>query len=106
RNVRELRHETGKAVALIADLQGPKLRIADIDGTRVLETGSECVVAGEGAARDGDLPVAPAVIGEVLQPGHDVLISDGLVRLRVEDVADGRARCAVVVGGPVSSHKG
>src|SRR2546428_4669700 len=47
-----------------------------------------------------------ATIGEVLQPGHDVLISDGLVRLRVEDVDAGRARCAVVVGGPVSAHKG
>jgi pyruvate kinase len=46
------------------------------------------------------------VIGDVLQPGHDVLIDDGLVRLRVQEVERGRARCAVVVGGVVSSHKG
>jgi pyruvate kinase len=46
------------------------------------------------------------VIGEVLRPGHDVLIDDGLVRLRVDEVEEGRARCAVVVGGRVSSHKG
>src|SRR5439155_26202891 len=63
-------------------------------------------VAGDSAVGDGDLPIAPAVIGQVLQPGHDVLIADGLVRLRVEDVEAGRARCAVVVGGPVSAHKG
>ena len=42
----------------------------------------------------------------MLQPGHDVLIDDGLVRLRVEEVEQGRARCAVLVGGTVSSHKG
>ena len=43
----------------------------------------------------------------MLQPGHDVLIDDGLVRLRVEAVAgEYCARCAVVVGGTVSSHKG
>ena len=47
------------------------------------------------------------MIGDVLAPGHDVLIDDGLVRLRVEEVdGGGRARCAVVVGGRVSSHKG
>ena len=106
RSVRELQGELGRHVALIADLQGPKLRIADLDGTRLLRPGDDVVVAGAPAARDGDLPIAPAVISEVLQPGHDVLISDGLVRLRVESVAEGRARCAVIVGGPVSANKG
>jgi pyruvate kinase len=106
RTVRELQEELGRPLALIADLQGPKLRIGELDETRHLRTGEHVVVAGSTAARDGDLPVAPAVIGEVLQPGHDVLIADGLVRLRVESVAEGRAQCAVVVGGPVSAHKG
>ena len=46
------------------------------------------------------------MIGEVLQPGHEVLIDDGLVRLRVERVDSGRALCTVIVGGPVGSHKG
>jgi pyruvate kinase len=55
---------------------------------------------------DGELPVRPSVIGQVLQPGHDVLIDDGLVRLRVEAVEAGKARCAVLVGGAVSAHKG
>ena len=64
------------------------------------------MIAAEETARDGELPVSPAVIGEVLTPGNDVLIDDGLVRLRVEEVEHGRARCAVVVGGVISSHKG
>ena len=46
------------------------------------------------------------MLGQVLQPGHDVLIDDGLVRLRVQAVDQGKARCAVVVGGLVAEHKG
>ena len=46
------------------------------------------------------------MIGDVLRPGHHVLIDDGLIRLRVEDVEHGRVHCAVLVGGAVSAHKG
>ncbi|HSL65189.1 MAG TPA: pyruvate kinase, partial [Gaiellaceae bacterium] len=107
RLVREVQDESGwRTLALVADLQGPKLRLGDLDAPVELLKGEEVVVAGEEAARDGDLPVAPAVVGDVLQPGHDVLVDDGLVRLRVEAVERGRARCTVVVGGTVSSHKG
>ena len=64
------------------------------------------MIAGEDAAQDDDIPVSPAVLGSVLQPGNDILIDDGLVRLRVEKVERGRARCQVVVGGVVKPHKG
>src|SRR5690349_3172956 len=104
--VREVQQETGKPLALIADLQGPKLRIGELPGPRVLLKDEEVLVVGEQSAIDSELPVAPAVIGEVLRPGHDVLIDDGLVRLAVEEVDQGRARCRVVVGGEVKSHKG
>ena len=104
--VREIAAELGRPVALIADLQGPKLRIGELAEPVVLHTGDQIKVCAEEAASDGELPIAPAVIGDVLAPGHDVLIDDGLVRLRVEEVESGRATCAVVVGGLVSSHKG
>jgi pyruvate kinase len=106
RTVREVQEETGKPIALIADLQGPKLRIGDLPAPRVLLKDEEVLVVGEQTAIDSELPVAPAVIGEVLRPGHDVLIDDGLVRLAVVEVEHGRARCRVVVGGEVKSHKG
>jgi pyruvate kinase len=106
RVVREVQDEAGKPLTLIADLQGPKLRIGDLPAPRILLKGDEVVVVGEQSAVNGELPVAPAVIGEVLRPGHDVLIDDGLVRLAVQEVEHGRARCLVVVGGEVKSHKG
>jgi pyruvate kinase len=104
--VRQVADEIGRPIAVIADLQGPKLRIGGLAEPVVLKTGEEVTVCAEELASDGDLPVAPAVIGDVLQPGHDVLIDDGLVRLRVGEVDGGRARCAVIVGGRITSHKG
>jgi pyruvate kinase len=104
--VRAVQKELGRPIALIADLQGPKLRVGNLDVPRLLVTGDEVVVVGEGAARDGELPIAPEQVGEVLRPGNDVLIDDGLVRLTVEEVEAGRARCRVLVGGEVTSHKG
>ena len=104
--VREIAAEVGRPIALIADLQGPKLRIGELEEPVVLQKGDHVTVCAEEAATDGELPIAPAVIGDVLEPGHEVLIDDGLVRLRVDGVKGGRATCAVVVGGTVSSHKG
>jgi pyruvate kinase len=98
--------ELGRPLALIADLQGPKLRIGELDEPRTLSVGDEVVIAGDDVARADDVPVAPSVVGAVLSAGHDVLIDDGLVRLAVEHVENGRARCRVLVGGEVRSHKG
>ena len=106
RRVREVEAQAGRPIALIADLQGPKLRIGDLPEPLVLRSGDNITVCAEDSASDGELPVAPAVIGDVLKPGHDVLIDDGLVRLRVGAIEGGRARCEVLVGGRVSSHKG
>jgi pyruvate kinase len=106
RLVRETETQLGRPIALIADLQGPKLRIGDLPGPVTLRRGEAVVVAPANGSSNGELPVSPAVISEVLQPGHDVLIDDGLVRLHVETVEGGRARCAVVEGGVVSAHKG
>jgi len=106
RLVRGAEGRLGRPLALIADLQGPKLRIGELAGPVTLTAGEDVVVVGKESTSDGELPVLPAVIGEVLQPGHEVLIDDGLVRLRVERVRRGRAECLVLAGGLVSSHKG
>ena len=106
RVVREAETASGRPIALIADLQGPKLRVCTLPAPIVLERGSHVVIAGEDAAQGDDIPISPSVLGLVLQRGHDVLIDDGNVRLHVERVERGRADCLVVVGGEVSSHKG
>jgi pyruvate kinase len=103
--VRDAKTSIGHPVAIIADLQGPKLRIGSLPEQVELHPGDEVVVGPPGGRVD--IPIAPAVVGEVLEPGHDVLIDDGHVRLRVERVETGGcATCTVVVGGVVSAHKG
>jgi pyruvate kinase len=104
--VREVGEEVGKSIAVIADLQGPKVRIGELAEPVTLDRGDEVVVAAEESANDGELPVSPTAVGEVLQRGHDILIDDGLIRLKVESVERGRARCTVVTGGVVAAHKG
>ena len=107
RVVRKLEAESGwRTLALIADLQGPKLRIAQLPEPLTLARDEEVLVAGADGARDGVIPVAPSVIGDVLRPGHEILIDDGHIRLRVEEVEHGQARCAVLVGGTITSNKG
>src|SRR4051794_31487229 len=86
RSGREVQKELGRPLALIADLQGPKLRIGSLPEVRRLEKGDEVMVVGRATGVAGELPIAPAVVTDILQPGHDVLIDDGLVRLRVEAV--------------------
>jgi pyruvate kinase len=104
--VREIQKEVGRPIAVIADLQGPKVRIGELPFPVTLGKGDQVVVAAHEAARDGELPVLPTAVGEVLQQGHDILIDDGLVRLRVQRVERGRAHCTVIAGGVVSAHKG
>jgi pyruvate kinase len=104
--IREAQAALRRPLALIADLQGPKLRIGELDRPVELEVGEEVTVSDEESARDGDLTIAPAVLSSVLQPEQDVLVDDGHVRLRVETVERGRVRCRVVTGGLVEEHKG
>src|SRR5438309_1703957 len=104
--VRDVQEEVGRPLALIGDLQGPKFRVGGLSQPLDLAQGEEVtVVVGDGA-RNGELPIAPAAIGEGLRPGHEVLIDDGMIRLRVEEIESGRARCGIVVGGIVTSQKG
>jgi pyruvate kinase len=106
RRAREVQRAAGRPLALIADLQGPKVRVGDLAAPIVLEAGDDVVVAGAESARADDVPVAPDVLGSALVPGCDVLLDDGLVRLRVERVEAGRVQCRVVSGGEIHSHKG
>ena len=104
--VREAQERARRPLALIADLQGPKLRVGELPAPIDLEPGEEVFVAGDGDGQPGDLPVSSPILSQVLRPGHDLLIDDGAVRLRVEDVDGSRVRCSVVVGGTVTSSKG
>ena len=107
RRVRAVEGRVGRPIAILADLQGPKLRVGELPDPVMLETGSFVTLAGRGDAQDGDLELGFEIdLALHLRRGHDVLINDGLVRLRVVEARERRVRCSVEIGGLVSSNKG
>ena len=106
---RQVARETGRSIATLMDLGGPKLRIGTVDhgGALHLEAGATVeLVPGEAPSSLGLIAVAYEHLLTDVRPGHRVLIDDGAVELRVESAGDGRLRCEVVYGGAVSSRKG
>ena len=96
------------AIALLADLQGPRIRIGHLAEPVGVAPGDEVTLVPEGAA-DVAARVLPttyeALAGDV-KPSDRVLIDNGLVELSVVDTDGARARCRVVVGGTIGSNKG
>ena len=105
--VRESAKALGRNVAVMQDIQGPKIRTGEVVGDTELIAGNRVVIApGEFLGDASRLATSYEHIAEDVKPGHRVLIDDGLLELRVEEVENGEVRCAVMVGGPISSHKG
>lgn len=109
--VRRLSIELGRNVAILQDLQGPRIRtgkVADPPGRVELVPGHEVIltsreIVAENAAIIGvDYPDLPLDV----TPGDTILIADGLMELKVIDSNSEEVRCVVITGGLVGSHKG
>src|SRR3990167_6061533 len=101
----------GRPVAILQDLQGPKIRLGTFGaagGVRVdLEPGHEftlCASPVAGRAERASV-THPGYLRE-LRPGDQVWMDDGMIQLRVEETSAEAVRCRVLVGGRVSDHKG
>ncbi len=106
--VRALEQETGRPIGLLADLQGPKLRIGAFrDGAVDLLPGQTFRLDMEGTPGDvtGVSLPHPEVLAS-LKPNTDLLLDDGKIRLRVKEVHSGWAMTEVMVGGRLSDRKG
>jgi pyruvate kinase len=104
--VRRAQEVIGRPLAVIADLQGPKIRIGKLSEPRMVNVGDVIVLAGQGEGAPGDLEVTFPGLAQVVKPGTELLIDDGRVRVRVERIIDGRIECRVEVGSLISSGKG
>jgi len=107
--VREVAARAGKEVAIMADLQGPKIRVGRFEGGKaelvagqrfVLDAARTAPGNHEGVGLDyKDLP-------RDVKPGDTLLLNDGLLRLTVERVLGDEVHTTVVVGGELSNNKG
>jgi pyruvate kinase len=104
--VRGLAKEMGRPLAILGDLQGPRIRIGDLPAPIMLLEGSDIVLAPEAAARAGEIPVTYGELASDVKVGDRILINDGLLDLVVLEVQSPRVVARVVHGGPLSSHKG
>jgi pyruvate kinase len=106
--IRQVESETGRPIGILADLQGPKLRLGNFAGGRVE------IIAGAHFRLDLDkhpgdqnrAPLPHPEVFEALHPGTDLLLDDGKVRLRVVTCGADFADTEIVVGGTLSDHKG
>ncbi len=106
--LRRLESESGRPIGILGDLQGPKLRIGTFAGGRaMLAAGSHFRLTLDEAPGDsGGVTLPHPEIFAALEPGTEVLIDDGKVRLRVDEARPGSAETTVLTGGALSDHKG
>ncbi len=107
RRLRLLAERHGYNVALLGDLQGPRLRIGSVPEGVILQEGDTFTITtrpteGNKSQASVDYPLLP----EDLRPGDLILIDDGLLQLRVLSTTETDVHCRVVTGGPLRSHKG
>ncbi|SFJ89316.1 pyruvate kinase [Streptomyces pini] len=106
--LRKASQETGRAIGVLADLQGPKIRLETFaDGPVELVRGDEFTITTEDVPGDRTIcgTTYKGLPGDVSK-GETVLINDGNVALQVIDVDGSRVRCIVIEGGVISDHKG
>ncbi|MEI6688183.1 MAG: pyruvate kinase [Thermoleophilia bacterium] len=105
--IREAESACGRPVAILADLQGPKLRLGDLPEAIVLDRNQDVRIAGAGDLRGEGLELGFEIdLGASLEPDSRVLIDDGRIRLNAIR-RDGRSWiCRVETGGVVLKRKG
>jgi pyruvate kinase len=106
--IRSVEARFKRPIAILADLQGPKLRVGAFEGdSAMLEPGQSFTLDADkapGTKNRVHLP-HPEILSS-LEPGHTVLIDDGKLRLRVKSVKQGSATTSVEVAGKISNRKG
>jgi pyruvate kinase len=104
--VRQLAVEANKPVAILGDLQGPRIRIGDLPAPITLAVGGDVVLVHEGQERGAEIPVTYDQLAHDVRVGDRILIDDGLIELVALEVVDGRVKARVLNGGLLKSHKG
>jgi pyruvate kinase len=106
RTVREEAEKAGVPVAILGDLQGPKVRVGALKEPVELVPGDAITFAPEGEEKPGELPTTYLQLASDVTEGDVVLLADGLMELIVEDVTGSRVKMRVIHGGTLTSHKG
>ncbi len=109
RNIREAAKITGREVAIMQDLQGPKIRVGEIEGGACfLEDGAKFIITAD-EMTEGNSQKVPTTFPQIVQdvqPGKPLLLDDGYISLMIEEVKGNDIITKVIKGGTLKSRKG
>lgn len=106
--IRAAEHKLGRPVAILQDLQGPKIRFGKIDGEVHLAPGDPLTLSSQNnfIGSGNRLPTTYPQLAKDVRPGEDILLADGRLRLTVKAVEGDEVHTEVIVGGVLTSSKG
>jgi pyruvate kinase len=107
-NIRQASFDACVPVAILTDLQGPKLRVGEMSGEGVtLREGEEVVLTVRPVVGHGtEIPVQYQSLPTLVESGDRILFDDGLLEVVVLEAGESDIRCKVIVGGLLESNKG
>ena len=104
--IRSIADELQRPIAILGDLQGPRIRIGDLPLTISLKPGDDVTLVHEGQEMGGEIPVTYSELANDVKVGDRILVDDGLIELVALDVRAPRVHARVIHGGLLRSHKG
>ena len=107
--IRAVSAEIGRTVALLQDIQGPRLRtslVEDPDGVRLTPGETVRVLCDDVPTTQGSVAIPYPRLASDVSVGDRILIADGNLVLRLTEVKSGDMRASVISGGVLTSHKG
>ncbi len=106
--IRAAEAKLGASVAIMQDLQGPKIRLGKLEAPITIKEGDELILcnANDFVASGNRLPTTYPRIARDVAPGEQILLADGKLALEAIETDGEEIRCRVTVGGELSSSKG
>lgn len=106
--IREIADASGRTIGVLADLQGPKIRVGKFkDGRIFLHRGQKFTLSsGVMTGDENGVSVSYANLPQSITPGATIYLSDGMLSLKVDSVDGVDVKCTVTQGGELSDHKG
>ena len=105
--VRALSEELGRPVAVLGDLEGPRIRVGVMEEGTALAPGTSVTLTPDEVKGTAErIPISHPGLARDVKEGDAILLADGSLELRVEGRDGDDLRCTVLVGGPLPSHKG
>lgn len=105
--IREAAKAAQRPVAVLLDIQGPKVRVGDMEADSRLVAGEPFTLVSEPIVGDGSrASLSHPYLYRFVRPGSTIYLDDGLLEVRVDKVEDRDIHCTVVIGGFLRSRKG